>query len=568
MKCAKCGKEMDVEQKFCAFCGFVPVQSQDGQKPAPKKASRLALAALGIVAVAGGAFGIMKLTEKDPKEVVLDAFKTVYVEEEARPLEELFGWSELMEKAGKERAEAGLELVLEESSDEFFQEYEGAGLRLEEQADPENQKAYFNLGLMYHHMELVNLNLSCEDEMVRMAIPELSSRAFTMDVGEGIARRVKESPLIGPMLEEEGLDIQALEALMAELKRQAAEGKGEGNDLKNLYQRYRTGSQALADLKAALTVEKGKKEKFQIDGKSVNCRGYEVLINKDAWISFLRNSAEFFLQDEGLREYYLRDLQMGLRMTEIAGEAVGMESPEELLKKRYDEAEAQVEDAIAQMEKSLQDVSLTVYVDKDGRLAAIKGTTAINQEEGEPVSVAFSAELQGGAYRTQNGVLSVTLEDSQRQSTINYRKNGTYDGNLLTSSHDFQIQGSGDKVQVLFDGEYISDIGDYHMELQVTEGDADVLALSASGVVTEIDPGNSIGVDLDQFQVTSGEGENAMDITFSGEYYYHPYDGEISQVEGTEFDVLAADEAAWTEVILEAYFSVAKLMEQMGLSMQ
>ena len=63
---------------------------------------------------------------------------------------------------------------------------------------------------------------------------------------------------------------------------------------------------------------------------------------------------------------------------------------------------------IAYLDKALNDMEMTVYVDKNGNLAAVDGTTAIyvedeyNSEDSGNVQVDFSCRLEGGTYPTEN----------------------------------------------------------------------------------------------------------------------------------------------------------------------
>lgn len=43
-----------------------------------------------------------------------------------------------------------------------------------------------------------------------MAVPELSGRVFTLDLGEGLGERIKNSPTVGPLLAENGVDVDGL----------------------------------------------------------------------------------------------------------------------------------------------------------------------------------------------------------------------------------------------------------------------------------------------------------------------------------------------------------------------
>ena len=218
--------------------------------------------------------------------------------------------------------------------------------------------------ILFNHMDLANLNLYYGDQTVMVAVPELSSRVFTLDVSEGLAERLQRSEVLGPMLEESGMDVPGLVEFLSEYvdwveeQTQNAADPNTTEGIYGLWNRYKKGCQAQEDLKAALTVEKAGKADFQIDGKTVPCRGYQVHVGKDSMISFLRTSSDFFLKDEDLRQYFLESLEMSVRMAQLSGGAMdgdllGGLSVEEHLQKEYDEVEEYVSDTIGQLDRKI-----------------------------------------------------------------------------------------------------------------------------------------------------------------------------------------------------------------------
>ena len=71
--------------------------------------------------------------------------------------------------------------------------------------------------------------------------------------------------------------------------------------------------QGPGEFQAALTVEKAAKGTYTIDGAQVSCKGYNVTVSKDSMIEFLRQSSDFFLQDETLKADFMRQLETTLR---------------------------------------------------------------------------------------------------------------------------------------------------------------------------------------------------------------------------------------------------------------
>ena len=157
-----------------------------------------------------------------------------------------------------------------------------------------------------------------------------------------------------------------------------------------------------------------------MDGAQVNCKGYNVTVSKDSMIEFIRQSSDFFLQDETLKADFMRQLETTVKMSELMGgtmSGTGNMSAEEMQQQSYEEAKNMVDQMIEYLDKALTDVNMTVYVDKKGRLAAVEGSTNLRlddtdvSEEGYR-AVTFSCQLQGGAYLTQNALASITLEDA------------------------------------------------------------------------------------------------------------------------------------------------------------
>ena len=105
------------------------------------------------------------------------------------------------------------------------------------------------------------------EESLQAAVPELSSKVFTVDLSDGLSERVKESPLFGPMVESSGIDVEAIKEYMENAAEQARENGGsDPYDIKGLMQRYKDGCQAKESFKAAMTVEKAGKASFVMDG--------------------------------------------------------------------------------------------------------------------------------------------------------------------------------------------------------------------------------------------------------------------------------------------------------------
>ena len=182
------------------------------------------------------------------------------------------------------------------------------------------------------------------------------------------------------------MDVEGMAVYFTELMDEAEKAQTEGRqpfDVEALINRYKEGCKAQENFKAALTVEKAAKGTYTIDGAQVSCKGYNVTVSKDSMIEFLRQSSDFFLQDETLKADFMRQLETTVKMSELMGgtmSGTGTMSAEEMQQQSYEEAKKLVDQMIEYLDKALTDVNMTVYVDKKGRLAAVEGSTNLYVE--------------------------------------------------------------------------------------------------------------------------------------------------------------------------------------------
>ena len=392
--------------------------------------------------------------------------------------------------------------------------------------------------------------------------------------------RLKNSPTLGPVLEDSDVNLEELAEFYQEYIAwvQSKMEEGTASDpygIKDVWKRYQEGSQAQENFKAALTVEKAEKGSFLMDGKEVSCKGYQVHVSKDSMISFLRTSADFFLQDEELKENFLENLRMSLRMIEITGgagatEALGGLSVEEQLEENYEEVKKAVDEAIDTLEQVLGDVEMLVHVDAKGRLASVEGKTALN-DEGEVMDVTFSLILQGGSYLTQNAQAKVVLTEDGETVNFEMVKQGAYDKNQLTGDISFDVYvEEEDHMGVMVSSTYYAEDGDFDVKAEVAVDHEKVLGLSATGVISELEKGSVLHMDLDELRVdvpdsnTWSMGTDDVYVTLSGEYDLRPLSEEVTEPEGEKLDILAATEDDWQEIMMEVYMGVMDIASQLA----
>ena len=433
------------------------------------------------------------------------------------------------------------------------------------------------MGVIYNGMDLANLDAYYGDDNLMMAVPELSSKVFTLDLGDGLGERIKNSPTVGPLLAENGVDVDGLAGYFTDLIDEAEKAEEEGKapfDIEALLTRYREGSSAQENFKAAMTVEKADKGTYTMNGAQVSCQGYDVLISKDSMIEFLRTSSDFFLQDETLKADYLKQLEATVRMSELMGSAMtgmGSMSAEQMQEQAYDEVTDAVDEMITYLDKTLTDIQMTVYVDKDGNLAALEGTTnlyvdeEVAEEEGY-VAVTFNLTLEGGAYLTQNVKGNITLQDADDTVKLDLLKQGTYDGKKLTCDLSVDVTAPDASVyNFMYTGTYDSNDGSYHAAVELGGEGSQLFKMSAAGIVDQMEKGKAYHMDIDALEIAAMD--NSMNMVLSGELYSRPLSSGVTPLEGETMDVLSATEEDWNNVLMEMVFGIIGLSGQLGAPM-
>ncbi len=607
MKCSVCGAELNENEKICSQCGSPAEAPRDAGEPAAvqgtetvpsfekeytevlnnpaehsmdtsvqtvvppepkkKKTGLIIGAAVAAVAVIGAA--VFAMNREDPKEVVINAFETVYTEDQVKPMEELFGFSQFAEASRTKDVEGSVTIVMDNCSDPQINEFKGSGIRINGRDDKTNKKSFANIGVIYKDMDLVNMDAYYGDETLMVAIPELSTRVFTMDLSDGLMDRIQSSPLIGPALEMSGIDVQGFADYLEELSAQAESGELNTLDFDTLMTRYREGTQAQEKFKEALVVEKGEKGTFTVDGQEVSCKGYKVLVSKDSMMEFLRTSTDFFLNDQELKDQYLSQLERSVKLAEImGGTSSGISAADLYLDSMEDVTEA-VNEMIDFLDESLNDVDMNVYVTKNGRLAAVEGTTVLKVKDSgitSEVNIDFDVKIQGGSYPTENMLVNVELTEGSDRMAFDMTKQGSYDGKKVTSDVDLNLSMSGSDgfdMGGVWTGSYDSDSGDYHMGLSCTMDRSLLVDISMTGVVDQLEKGNSVHMSIDEFKVAMMD--QAVGMTLSGEYSYKPLAEPVTPLEGEQFDVIAADESQWESVIMEFYMGIMQLAGQLSM---
>ncbi|WP_312445851.1 zinc ribbon domain-containing protein [Lacrimispora sp.] len=532
----------------------VVLEAELERKPGNGKKVGIIAGAIAAVAVIGAAAMIAVISgpAKDPKEVVIDAFKSVYTDDTVRPIEEIFGFKGMTEISSTQNMESSMSLKLESSSDSTVDEFSGSGFEIIGKSDVQNKNFFSTFGVQYQGMDLAHADIYLDQKNIMVTVPELSKKIFSLNYAEDLDDQIEASPYLGDYFKYSDVDVNVITEYMDYIMSFYSEEGEVPFDILALWERYKTGSKAIEEFKAAMTVEKGEKASHTVDGASQKCQGYNVTITKDAAITYLRTSADFFLEDETLKKDVLEYLTQVIQISKgMGGYSVYGTDPGEMQDEAWEMAEDSIDSFLTELEDVMGDVTMTVYVGKDGRLAALNAVTELDID-GDLVNVDLNAALKGGAYLTQNAELTLRLYDDEQEVGFTMVKEGTYDGKVLTCDFSMGMNNDGDKYGATYSGTYAVESGEYSMEFAFS-GEGDEGRIVMDGVVTNLEKGKSMEITADTIELIV---DDESLVKLSGNYGFRPLEGEVSALEGDVMDIFAATEEEWETVQMEAMTNI------------
>lgn len=567
MKCPKCNAEIPENAWVCPECGTA-VERQSEPEPkseneTKKKSKKAWIIGGTAAAITAAAIGVgFFAANKDPKTVVMDALKGVYAAENTDPMEEVFGFKQLFKNLETAGGEMGIELAFAGSSEPEFSMFQGTGITIDTASDPVNKKFSEKLGIVYSGMDLASIDIYGDDTYIMASVPELTSKVLTINYADNLSEQIANSPLMqenGITLTEE--DKQAIENYAAYLG-SIYSGEKQPFDFKALLQRYKEGSQAMGNLKEALTVTKADTSRLMYNGKEQTCTGYDVVIPKEAFIEFLRTTSRFFMEDEGLKGDLLEYIKVVLEMSQMsyaAADGMILPAPEELLSEFWTELDTGFEDAITELERILDgNITMKVYVTKKGQLAAMDVSCAF-ADSGSTLVMTAKAVLEGGSYPTQNGTLAVTMTENADTITCNFTKSGEYTDAALNSGWKFQIEYAGETVYAEYENAYDRATNDSAVRISFGDGSEETgVNITLDGVVDLLEKGKNIHYTLDSLAVEDAAG--IVSFEMDGALYLRELKTEITVPEGEQMDVLAASWQDWEDLINEVMMSVYSMI--------
>lgn len=585
-----------------------------------KKSGRgpiIAVAAAAVIAVAGLAF--WQMNKEDPKDIVIKAFEGLMADGQTDPGEEIFGWDAMYEKLyqGSYQMDMGLQMESLLGSTEFA----GAGFSMAAAEDRDTGAMDMDFGIQYGGMDLASAQIYLDDSELAVALPELTGKVFSLNLAEDLDTQVANSPYLGKNLSDMGFNLQGYVDYMKKAN-EISQSETPMFDMGALWERYKTGSEAIDNLKAAMTVEKGEKKSFTVDGEEQECTGYHVVLSSDSLVRFFADTKEFFLEDETLKKDVVTYLELVKDLNDSVSGTYSLDAvtggdgsqteeltPQEQQEEIWTTVDSSLDEALTQFQNSVGDLNLAVYVTDDGKLASFDysaaltgaseemedsqtagaesaeasdaseeetkaaeaGTGADSAAQGEePLTVSGTVTFKGGYNRMANVDASLVLAvpgSSPVTVTVNktgdYQKNQSYSEGLVIG-----FESEGEKGALSLSGSYNIADKTYSLQGALESNGMELGSLTVDGIMEELVPGESFKAAADSIRLTVSQtalgvpAEQATDmelLELSGSFGMGPMTESPAKPEGESFDILAATEEEWNQVIAEMYLKLNEL---------
>ena len=553
MKCPYCNQEIEDNSVFCSECGKNLNDTGKGKK------KLWIIPAVAAAAAAAGA-GVFLLWPSDPKDAVVDAFKSITAEGQTNPWEDIFGVAALKERMVSGANELELEIAYEDSSFSEFEILESGSVKMVVDTDrPENEYG-FVLGIDYAGMNLANMELYVDQKEMIAAIPEIFDYAFSVNYSDNIQQKLEDSPFIGRELINMGLNGEDVEKIRDEVFA-IVERDNKLFNLKELWNRYKSECEAFDQLKAETVVEKADKKEFEINGKNVKCRGYHVDIPVRSLVEFLEETKDYILDDEILKEDVVTCIEL-IKEADVYGYAIPSTS-KETQKELWKEADKVIDDFIKVMDDSMEDISMNVYVARDGKMAGFELETEIKVDS-ERIEVNGKANFAGGYNMLANVDAELELSGEGDSVTIELEKAGTYqEKELFEESVALNMNVADEHIGKTYEFAYQMEDDVYELSAEVSDDGNVAAKMSSEGSINNVVKGTSFEVEIDEMSISVPDEE--ANIELSGSYAMRPLENGVKKPSGEKLDVLEMTEMEMFEIVMEAMGKIESLGSKLGL---
>lgn len=504
---------------------------------------------LAIVLVGGVSLAASGLFKND-KAIVTTAVTKMFNSKEETPFEKALGFNKISEAMLANAYEQGLSLRFEDSSVADIASLKGFEINGDFKSDMKSKSMSSKMDVKYSGLSFADINIFLNQEKIMASVPTYSEKVFKVDYANDLKGQIKNSPMFGDYIDVEEASTKELLDMIDNYK-QSMDKDPKQVDFGAMINSYAKITTALDSIKNNMTVNKIDAKDFEINKKSQSCKGYELVLTKDSVIELIDAFRDFSINDEDLDDIFWSAMEP--YMSNYA--AYGYSNVDDM-KKEFNDSFNEV---IEQLKTSLSDVTVTIYLTKDGDIANMVMSANVDTAE-----VVMDLTYLGGNTMSENMKGSVVITESGEEVRVDFNKTGGNADDKITSTFDMAVSASGtNAVTMTYNGEYNTKDGAYTLDFDFKDATNSTgnFNFSSKGSITNVEAGKSFTINADSL-VFDVDGDT---FAFSGSYSAQPYTGEITEPEGTVLDVFAATEADWTEVYTEVITKVGPLMEQFGL---
>ena len=526
-------------------------------------ATKIVTATVAVAAVTGGTVGMVQADVFTSPEAAVEEALVAMSETEPPAYEEVFGLTALLAAMQESGVEAGVSLDLKDvdASELGLGDITlpSVGFDVKYRGDFANKAHDALVDLKVANTTILSANAYADDKQVQIAVPKLFEAVLGVNYGDSdFLTKLKESYLL-EMAEIAPEDLDAL-----------VNGPLSGMDMTAILEATKELQEKMLSLQTAsfeeLEYEKAGKEEIEAyNDETVKCKVYTADIPKeyiekqiDVMADEMLNYLHAFFDAVGLEE-------MGLDMSE------------------YDEMFAELDTTLdTELDKffaPMENIRMTYYIYKD-RIVKLKITWTLGEAtaEGENTDTAptedVTAEAESEAV-AQEGLLEIIYPmegcitdnfeyymvlpiEGEETQEMHYVFSTTNTEEVYETGYTATL-GEGQEVMLKFTYEKLG--GDFDVLVSVTDEEVD-LDIELTGAIGELEPGKSIGFELDTLKMVAGDVNEELEIGFS--MYAKVLDGTIAPLSQETTDVLTMSENDWTNLVMEAVFSVYSMINEFG----
>ena len=458
MFCEKCGKELASNAKFCPHCGavitedgpqFVPAadpvsvsrgnagtsdSDQDTRRPKLRGWVKILIGVSAVVLAAALAVGlfISGVFASDKDKVMTAAVKSISA---YAGTSKNIGLPDLKDLIGGQKFSQSGEIALEDIDLGWYGYFfdasalEGAGVRFSSNYDLDGEKLSLSASPFYGSADLLTAELVLDGSGVYVNSPELTGTTCygldTMTLGRDLVKLGANEDEVGGIC----FNIFQIVKKMQEITEMDDEDRSAIGD-------------AVKDLYKAIEVKKTGTETVRVNGSSVKCDAYIVVIPRDAMTDCLKAVSRAVSDSVDYRKDLVKLFSsMGLPdgMMDVIGDMLSEADPKDTVRDVFSRLEDRVD--------GLGDVELQVYV-SSGYIMAVTYSGRVRIED-DKVKVKLELSLGGGKNYVDDLSLFLSI-DSDAETEIVLTSHGSHgagDG-TFTDETVLEITRYGDTIEI------------------------------------------------------------------------------------------------------------------------